>query len=319
MSAALVAMSHTPLLGKVPVDEEITADLDTQFAELRAAVEAFDPTLIVLFAPDHYNGFFYDVMPPYCVGLTADSIGDFGSAQGSLRVPSDLAEQLAEHVLGEGYDVSVSREMLVDHGAVQPLEILFDSLDSCSVIPVFVNGVARPFAPMSRVRGLGRAIGSYFANSTERVLFLASGGLSHDPPVPQWNTASNEARAFLIKGRHPTPEARASREKRVFATAADFALGQATIQDLNPNWDRDFMNACASADFGAIDSYTADAMDTAAGHSSHEVRTWVAAFGAMDACGTYSVVHQYYRPIREYIAGFGLMAARTATDLGARV
>jgi 2,3-dihydroxyphenylpropionate 1,2-dioxygenase len=47
-----------------------------------------------------------------------------------------------------------------------------------------------------------------------------------------------------------------------------------------------------------------------AGNSAHEVRTWVAAFSALGAAGPYSVEYEYYRPIREYIAGFGVMTAR---------
>ena len=43
-----------------------------------------------------------------------------------------------------------------------------------------------------------------------------------------------------------------------------------------------------------------------AGNSSHEVRTWIAAYAALGAAGTYSVRYSYYRPIRELIAGFGL-------------
>ena len=31
----------------------------------------------------------------------------------------------------------------------------------------------------------------------------------------------------------------------------------------------------------------------------------------MAAAGDYAVEHEYYRPIREFIAGFGVMTART--------
>lgn len=48
------------------------------------------------------------------------------------------------------------------------------------------------------------------------------------------------------------------------------------------------------------------------GNSSHEVRTWVAAFGALRALGPYQVTSRFYRPIPELIAGFGVMTARAA-------
>lgn len=310
MPQRLIAMSHTPLLGKVPVAGEVTAELEEHFELLRAQVTEFNPSLVVLFAPDHYNGFFYDVMPPFCIGMAATAIGDFDSAQGELRVETSTAEQFARDVLLAGYDVTISRAMQIDHGAVQPLEILYGAIDAVPVIPVFVNGVAEPFAPMSRIRGFGEAVGTFFAERDERVLFLASGGLSHDPPVPQWETATDEARSLLLAGRNPTPEARAAREARVLATADSFSRGAATIQDLNPEWDRRFMAACRAGDRAAFDRYESEQMTKQAGHSSHEVRTWVAAFSALAVTSPgFEVTVDYYRPIREYIAGFGLMAA----------
>lgn len=310
MPIELVALSHTPLLGKVPVEQEVTAELDAVFDTLRSTVTRFSPDLVVLFAPDHYNGFFHDLMPPFCVGLAAESVGDFGSPTGSLPVPAELAENLATHVLGQGVDVAFSRAMQVDHGAVQPLEVLFGGIDVVPVIPVFVNGVAAPFAPMHRVRRLGETVGDFLATRPECVLLIASGGLSHDPPVPQWNTAPAEARASLLDNRNPTAEARARRESRVFATAQDFAAGTATIRDLNPDWDRKFLSRCAAGDLDALAAYDPAEMTREAGHSSHEVRTWVAAVSALAAAGgPFRATTEYYRAIREYIAGFSALAA----------
>ena len=47
-------------------------------------------------------------------------------------------------------------------------------------------------------------------------------------------------------------------------------------------------------------------MEQVAGHSAHEVRTWIAGYAALGAVGDYTVQFSYYRPIREYIAGFGI-------------
>ncbi len=79
--------------------------------------------------------------------------------------------------------------------------------------------------------------------------------------------------------------------------------------DLNPDWDRGFLDVCRSGRVEDFDRYTADDMDAAAGHSSHEVRTWVAAYSALHACGDYAVTYEFYRPIPEYIAGFAVTTA----------
>lgn len=310
MSHALVCMSHSPLLEHGEPPEEVRAAVGEAFARARGFVEEFDPELIVTFGPDHYNGFFYDLLPPFCLGLAAHGTGDYDSFAGALDVPGDLAFDLARSVMESGVDLAVSRAMEVDHGAVQPLEILYDG-DAAArpVLPFFVNAVGRPYAPVSRIRALGEAVGRYFRDTDKRVLFLGSGGLSHDPPVPRYETATEEQRRFLIDGRNPTAAARAARQQRVIDTAKAFAAGEADIMDLNPEWDRAFMEVCASGEVERFDGYDADTMDAVAGHSSHEVRTWVAAYSALRACGEYDVTYSFYRPIREYIAGFAVTTA----------
>lgn len=180
MSLSLVAMSHTPLLRRIDPGPEISGEVEGAFTAVRDFVREVDPELVITFGPDHYNGFFYDTMPPFCLGLGAFGLGDYGTSTATLDVPSDVAEELAGFVQGEGVDLTVSRRMGVDHGAVQPLEVLFGGVDTLPTIPVFVNGVAAPFVPMARISALGEAIGRWAAARPERILLVASGGLSHD-------------------------------------------------------------------------------------------------------------------------------------------
>ncbi|MDT2006168.1 3-carboxyethylcatechol 2,3-dioxygenase [Rhodococcus opacus] len=310
MPQALLCMSHSPLLHHTHPPADVTASVEVAFEQARAFVRDFDPDLVINFGPDHYNGFFYDLMPPFCIGYQARGTGDYDSYSGDLDVPGDVAAALAEYVIGQDIDVAISRQMLVDHGAVQPMEILYDgNVAAKPVVPVFVNSVARPFVKVSRVRRFGQAVGEYFRNSDKKVLFLGSGGLSHDPPVPQIATATEAQRNLLTDGRNPTPQARAARQANTIATAVKFAAGEADIMDLNPEWDRGFLQVCRSGRVEDFDAYTADEMDAVAGHSSHETRTWVAAYSALRACGEYSVDYEFYRPIKEYIAGFAVTTA----------
>lgn len=309
MSLSLVAMSHSPLLGRIEVEDEVRLEVEAAFTAVREFVREVDPELVITVGPDHYNGFFYDTMPPFCLGLAAHGLGDYDTATGDLDVPSDVAAELAAAVQADDVDLTISRAMGIDHGAVQPLEVIFGGIDTVPTVPLFVNGVAAPFVPMRRIRALGEAVGRWAATRPERILIIASGGLSHDPPVPQWATASEAVRAGLLDGRHPTPEARAARQQRVVDTGHAFAAGTATIKDLNPDWDRDFMRTCRDGDIAAFDAYDVDRMTEVAGNSSHEVRSWVTAFSALATAGDYAVDFEYYRPIREYIAGFGVMTA----------
>lgn len=310
MPQAVVCMSHSPLLEYTNPPEEVKAAVETAFEEVRKFVEAYNPDIIINFGPDHYNGFFQDLMPPFCIGYKAHGTGDYDSFAGDLDVPTEIAEELAAFLVAQDLDVAISRNMEVDHGAVQPAEIIYKGdVAAKPIIPVFINSVSRPFTKVSRIRKLGESVGKFFKDSDKKVLFIGSGGLSHDPPVPRFHEATDEQKQFLVSGRNPTPEARAARQQRTIDTAIAFARGEADIMELNPEWDLDFMDICRSGETTRFDTLTADEMDAVAGHSSHEVRTWVASFSALKACGDYEVTYEFYKPIKEYIAGFGVMTA----------
>ena len=313
MTLALLAMSHSPLLEHAELDPQVAAELKAAFGEARRFVHEFDPDVVVNFAPDHYNGFFYRLMPPFCVGYGAESIGDYGSQTGRLDVPEDLARALAEAVIGDGIDLAVSLDMQVDHGAVQPMEIVYGDIRAKPFVPIFINSVAPPFTSIQRIRLFGEAIGRHLATLDKKVLLVSSGGLSHDPPVPRLATATPEQRRMLMGDGGPlSPELRDARQKRVIDAAREFAAGTATIQDLAPEWDRELMQILASGDLRPLDAWAPDEMTRIAGNSAHEVRTWIAGYAAIGAAGPYTVRYSYYRPIRELIAGFGL----TTVSLG---
>jgi 2,3-dihydroxyphenylpropionate 1,2-dioxygenase len=209
--------------------------------------------------------------------------------------------------MAAGIDLAVSLDMQVDHGAVQPMEIIFGDITAKPFVPIFINSVAPPFTPLQRVRLLGEAIGRHLATLDKKILLISSGGLSHDPPVPQLATASPEQRRMLMGAGGPlSPEARDARQQRVISAARDFVAGTATIQDLAPEWDQKLLRILASGDLTLLDAWTPDEMARIAGNSAHEVRTWIAGYAALGAAGPYSVQFSYYRPIRELIAGFAL-------------
>jgi 2,3-dihydroxyphenylpropionate 1,2-dioxygenase len=284
--------------------------VDAALAKAAEFVASFNPDLVVMFAPDHYNGVFYDMLPPFCVGAAAHSIGDYGSLAGEVNVDRHAAYEVVKAVLAADLDVTLSEALHVDHGFAQPLEILFGGLGQVPTVPVFINSVAEPLGPPRRARLLGDAVGRAVASMDRRVLFLGSGGLSHDPPVPRLATAPPEIVERLVGGgRRLTPSERAERERRVIATAYHFVEGTATIQPLNPEWDQEFLDITSSGDLRAVDSWTTEWCIERAGHSSHEVRTWIAAYAALAAQGNYRVTSTFYEPIEAWIAGFAIQQA----------
>ena len=314
MPLALCCMSHTPLLELTSPRPELKAEVMDALGRAREFVADFDPGLVVLFVPDHYNGFFYRLMPPFCIGTSARTVGDYGTPAGELDVPGDIAASCAEAVLAAGVDVSVSHDMILDHATAQPLAILFAALDARPVIPVFVNSAAPPLAPIGRTRRLGAAVGQFLASRPERVLVAGSGGLSHDPPVPSLDTAPPDVAERLVNGRELT---RAEQERKVagaIATGRALAAGSSDRIDLDPDWDRAFLDLMASGSLDSIDSWS-NADIARHGCGAHEIRTWVAAYAALAAAGPYDVTYSFYRPVPEYIAGFAVTSAMPAADV----
>ncbi|MBB2991929.1 2,3-dihydroxyphenylpropionate 1,2-dioxygenase [Mycolicibacterium iranicum] len=302
-------MSHSPLLNLPGPSRELLDDIDRALTDARDFVADFDPELVVTFSPDHYNGFFYRAMPPFCIGTAADGVGDYGTHQGPLDVPADLATECARAVLDSDIDVAISAAMDVDHGTVQPLQNLFGEATAKPVIPIFINSVATPLGPMRRVRGLGAAVGAYLATLGKRVLVIGSGGLSHDPPVPTLATAPPAALDRIVRGVPMTTEQRQARQTAVIEAAREFATGQGRLAPLNPEWDRAFLDMVDTGRLAEVDAWDNEWVAQQAGNSAHEVRTWVAAFAALAAQGSYETGSRFYRAAPELIAGF---AVRTA-------
>lgn len=311
MRAMLQCLSHTPLKGHFDPGPAIVDEVSRVVAMLRREVKAFAPEQIYLFAPDHYNGFFLDAMPQFCLGVAADAVGDYGTAAGPLGVPHSLAETCAAAVVDAGIDLAISYRMQVDHGFAQPLQELTGELARYPVIPIFINAVAPPLASFARARLLGEAVGRFARAQGKRALFIGSGGLSHNPPVPQIATATDPlVIERLIAGRNPTPEARAARQARTVAAAVAFAGGSTELHALNAEWDQRLMRDLVARDWPTLDAYRNDDITRAAGASAHEVKTWVAATAAMDAAsaGDWQAEVRYYREIPEWIAGFGALS-----------
>jgi 2,3-dihydroxyphenylpropionate 1,2-dioxygenase len=102
MTLAVCCTLHSPLLEFTDPGPELTAHVETAFATARDFVRDYDPELVIVSAPDHYNGFFDELMPPFCVGLEATSIGTTDPRPGRSTCPGDIALACATSAFDDG-------------------------------------------------------------------------------------------------------------------------------------------------------------------------------------------------------------------------
>ncbi len=305
----LVCTAHSPLMlvdELAPADASSAAGFFGALNERAKWIEEYDPELVVMFAPDHFNGFFHDLMPSFCIGTEAATTRDWGFPEQQLKVPTQLAERCVDHVRSRDIDVAISRRMKCDHGFTVTLRKLFGEMDRPVLLPVFVNCAAHPRPTFERVRLLGQAIGEFVKQQGLRTLFVGSGGLSHDPPTPRADSPQ-PLPARVIDRHTPSLDELAQREERVIAQAKALAAGGGALLEPDREWDRQFLERILSEPVQSCDRYTDAEINRVAGFGGHEVRTWVAAFAAMQAVGPHESRLDFYRVVPEWITGMGVV------------
>lgn len=310
MIVGVVCMSHSPLLDRNRAPADTEQRFNTALKQATDFVVSLEPTLTVVFYPDHVNGFFYNLLPAFCIGVEGQSIGDYGTVAGKLNIPEALAMSCVSSVLAQGVDVALSYKMNVDHGAVQPVELLSNGKDISRLIPVFINCAAAPRPTFARVRALGAGVGAWARSCPERVLIVASGGLSHDPPVPALATATSEVRSYLIDGGALGHAQRMARQNRAHQLGHQLGAGTSGLLPLNPDWDQKMLDAFVAGDLTQLDNVADEDITATGGRGAHEIRSWFAALAALGS--DYRADVLFYEAINEWITGMGILTGKAA-------
>jgi len=281
-----LCLSHAPGLAR---DTEGQYGLEFRKGLQQAIdiVRDFDPTLVVVFGSDHRNAY-ADIVPAMSVVLSAEGMGDLLSPTGPYDVPKELAKELATFLAAEGLDAGITRHIALDHGFGQMVGLLLGSLDAVPTVPVYINCATFPLAAPSRAVELGEAVGRFFERVTDqRILFLASGGLSHSPPT-------------LALVDEPI-----SAEEGAKISAAH---REAAMDLIRPEWDTAFLANLGSTDTAWARALTQAEIDPA-GVGANEVRTWLAAYAA----GGGPMRTVAYEPVRMWVTGMGIAVSDVTT------
>jgi 2,3-dihydroxyphenylpropionate 1,2-dioxygenase len=321
MSTALVCASHSPLLycfAKPPDDWD---GLQAAFRDKESETRDYGADLVIAFGADHFNGFFLKLMPAFCVGLKASAVGDIGGFAGALDVPGDTAADMVGYLRANDLDPAVSTDMTSDHAFSQTIHNMLGGLDARPTIPVFINAIAEPFVPFRRTRLLGAAIGRFAAATGKRVLFLASGGMSHNPRryYPELGDGSPEITAWQLSGGEYAESLSHQQyldllEEMHHEGAGMIVRGERTAKDmkLNEEADRRFLDVFCDGRLEEFDGWDPHALVAEAGIGSMELHTWIAAGAAHKAAGGEDPVIDYYAVTPELGIACGLVSRLAA-------
>ena len=292
LQATLLCASHSPLNYCHARKPARWDEIEQVYRERRASLQAFDPELVIAFGSDHFNGFFMKLMPAFCIGAAAHAAADIGGFAGPLEVPGETALECVRALRQSGLDPAVSYDMTVDHAFSQTLTRALGGLDRYPTIPVFINCVTEPFVPFRRTRLLGEAIGRFTATLGRRVLFLASGGMSHHPTryYPDFGTGEESVTAWQLSG-GSRPESLnevewLERLEVMHREGAQMIVdGSRTPEQmrLNPELDKRFLGVLTGGDLTAFDEWDQRQAVEEGGIGFMELQTWIAAAAAYRA------------------------------------
>ena len=219
-------LSHTPLMELLDPSQAVKDGAMAALKSLRESLERFDPTLIILFGPDHYNGFFYQLMPPFCVGTVRIDHGLLDTL-GPVRVASEEALNcasgprrgrrccaVASHASGSRLRAAARVALrATSHGSGVDLHQLGSG--SAAWINERASWVSRQEIHTSLEDG---------SCSWHR-------RLSHNPPVPfsKMRPLTSPSGSSRV---NPGPEARKAREARTLAAARQFASSSPFVHSI---------------------------------------------------------------------------------------
>jgi len=209
-----IGISHTPSMG-VEYDKGIAQGWAPEWElwfdgtrPVRDWLAAAAPDQVVVVYNDHLNHFQFDAYPTLAIGVAerfpqADEgfgLRPFPSLPGDTAFGWHATEQLVRG----GFDMTVCQELAVDHGVYSWLPYLADPPWPWPVLPIAVNMIRHPIPTSQRLYDLGlalrRAIESWPGD--QRVLVVATGGMSHQISGARFGMANEGLDQFFLDGLH---------------------------------------------------------------------------------------------------------------------
>ncbi|WP_216215381.1 DODA-type extradiol aromatic ring-opening family dioxygenase [Amycolatopsis aidingensis] len=266
--------------------------------QARAAIVESGADSVLLIGSNHFRGFWLDLIPSFTIGVgECVASGESGTPSGPQAVDVPLARHLVDTLVGSGrFDLAYSARLQIDHGQSHAIQYLLDELD-LPIVPLVVNVFAPPLPTMDRCARLGEAIGQALREfEGRRVAVIASGGLSHRLPWPDWREPDGEDEEFMVRawldGRHNWAEYDTRRREII----------RAAEPVINSEFDEYFLRLLEAGEARTLAGYSTELLEREAGNGGQELRTWLVMAAAL---GYAPALRLAYEPMPEWLTGMG--------------
>ena len=266
----------------------------------REKIAEANPDVVLILGSNHFRGFWLDLIPAFTLGVgECISSGESGTPKGPQQVDVDFARHLANELIEGGrFDLAYSARLQIDHGQSHAIQYLLDGID-VPIVPLVVNVFAPPLPTFKRceevAKALRDAVASYPADT--RVVVIASGGLSHRLPWPDWRDPHGEDEDFMVQawldGRENWSDYDVRR--RQIIRAADAAI--------TPEFDDRILDLFASGKASELAEFTTQQIEDEAGNGAQELRTWLMMAAMLDYVPGERLA---YEAIPEWLTGMGV-------------
>lgn len=315
-----ICMSHAPGIVGWPetVAPEIRERMFAAIARIEAYLESTKPDVVVAFTDDHFENIYRTLAPTFAIGVADKHQGPPDYFMEAMRfeqpweIPGarEFASSLLEHTVHNGFDVARMGSVEYGNNIMAPWPLIRPRND-LPIVPVFINVYHPPLPTMARAYAFGEAIRSaiHAIPGNLRVAILATGGLSHWPPIwlehikeyhPLLQPYMERVKRFQIEGRKVLQE-----YPDLMNQMGVYEQKMAEVMDhplVNPKWDLAFLDRIARGDSDGIRAMQYQEIEDGGGFGGLEVLNWAAAMGAMGGAKA-TVVN--YEPVREWICGMG--------------
>ncbi|HVL56268.1 MAG TPA: hypothetical protein VM491_07175 [Burkholderiaceae bacterium] len=195
---AALGIAHAPgvtgWIDKAPKHEQEA--VLAGYAEFRRRMDELRPDVVIGVANDHLLNFPMDNVPDFCVGIGDEWQGPAPWFKDWLNVPDyrirgyrELGRALVRESARAGINHAFAEQLLFDDNWSVPLKFLFPRYD-VRFVPIHMNAIVPPMPSAQRCLQVGEQIARIVEgfDTNERVVLMATGGLSHDPGGPDYFT-----------------------------------------------------------------------------------------------------------------------------------